>query len=211
MKKRSVTTTRKEHIATLTFHGRGDLNILHGNVVAQLGLAIERLESDPATRVVVLRGSGRAFSAGVDVQMMKEFTPVEMEEFIRSLHSVMTKVMSTPCPVIASIHGPCLGGAFELVMACDLRIAADDAIFGLPEIRVGIPSVIEASLLARLIGWGRATELVLTGETIDAREALRIGLVNRVVPKRDLTRETMKVARALTMLSPISSECRRIS
>jgi enoyl-CoA hydratase len=203
MKERTIAVAKKDYVTTVTFRGRKDLNILDGGVVTRLGAAIGRLGNDPMTRVVVLRGSGgRAFSAGVDVRVMKEFTPVTMEKFIRSLHSVMMNVMSISHPVIASINGPCLGGAFELVMACDMRIAADDAIFGLPEIKVGIPSVIEASLLARFIGWGRATELILTGDTIDAQEAARIGLVNRVVSKKNLAGATMKVARGLSLLSP---------
>jgi len=203
MKEGTVSINKKGGITTVAFQGRGELNLLNHEVLSQLGLVIGQLREDSQTRVVIVKGQGkRAFSAGVDVKMMKEFTPRAMERFIRMMHATCTHVMILPRPVIASVEGPCLGGSFELALACDMRIVADDAIFGLPEIKVGIPSVIEASLLARIIGWGRATELILTGDTINAQEAFRIGLVNRVVPKKDLHHETLKMAQRLALLSP---------
>jgi enoyl-CoA hydratase len=189
-------------IALVTFRGRGNLNLLHREPILKLKRTIETLGGRPEVRVLVLRGHGeRAFSAGVDVGEMKAFSPPDAESFIRGLHALMRTIMTLPQPVIASILGPCLGGAMELAMACDLRIAAEDAVFGLPEIRVAIPSVIEASLLTRIIGLGKARELILTGDLLDAREASRLGLVSRAVHRESLEEETFKMASGFLRLS----------
>jgi enoyl-CoA hydratase/carnithine racemase len=204
MSKDPVTVQIEDTIAFLTFEGQGDLNLLDLNLISEMRSAIESLEGDNQARVVVIRGHGeKAFSGGVDVRKMKEFSPIEAETFIRSLHSLMRKIMTLKKPVIASILGPCLGGAMELVMACDLRIAAGDSLFGLPEIRVGVPSVIEASLLSKFIGLGMARELILTGDIIDADRADRLGLVNRVVLRDSLEKETREMAARLLGLSPM--------
>lgn len=204
MSKDLVTVRIENSIAFLTFEGQGDLNLLGLNLILEMRSAIEVLEGDSQARVVVIRGHGdKAFSGGVDVRKMKEFSPIEAESFIRCLHSLMRKIMTLKKPVIASILGPCLGGAMELVMACDLRIAADDSLFGLPEIRVGVPSVIEASLLSKFIGLGKARELILTGDIIDVDQADRLGLVNRVVSRDSLEKETREMAARLLGLSPM--------
>jgi enoyl-CoA hydratase len=198
-----ISVKLKESVAHVTFQGRGELNLLDQDLILELDGALEALDGREGHRVVVLRGYGeKAFSAGVDVRKMKAFSLQEAEGFILSLHSVMRRIMRLPQPVIASIVGPCLGGALELAMACDLRVASEDALFGLPEIRVGIPSVIEASLLHLVIGLGKARELILTGDTIDAREAWRLGLVSRLAPGERLREETLKMARPFLRLSP---------
>jgi enoyl-CoA hydratase/carnithine racemase len=107
-----------------------------------------------------------------------------------------------PVPVIARVNGYCLGAGLEIAAGCDLRVAADTAVFGMPEVKVGIPSVIEAALLPRLVGWGRAAELVLTGETIDAAEALRIGLVEKVAPFSGLDAAVERWIAALLAAGP---------
>lgn len=190
-------------IATLELDGRGELNLLHRALFEQLSRVLEELNGREEVRVVILRGQGdRAFSGGVDVTRMKEFSPLEAETFIRSLHEAMIRVIRLRQPVIAQVFGPCLGGAMELVMACDLRIASEDARFGLPEIRVGVPSVIEASLLQHVIGLSRARELILLGDMIDAQEALAMGFVNKVCPRADLEKETSRLAERFLELSP---------
>ena len=194
---------RETGIIFLTLQGKGDLNLIDEEAIFGLGRALKEIEGDTDVRAVVLEGFGeKAFSAGVDVRIMKEFLPQNAERFIRSLHSVMSSIMKLPYPVIASIKGPCLGGGLEFALACDIRVAANDALFGLPEIRVGIPSVIEASLLPRIIGWGKARELILTGETIKAQEAYQLGLVNCVVPQEKLREECVRIARRFVNLSP---------
>ena len=204
MTEERIKVVMEDSVALIIFQGRGELNLLDRELMLELGETLEALKASFRQRIVVLRGYGeRAFSAGVDVRKMKEFTPTEAEDFILCLHSVMRRIMTLPQPVIASVVGPCLGGALELALACDLRIADENAFFGLPEIRVGIPSVIEASLLHRFIGLGRARELILTGDTIDAKEAWRLGLVNRLVPREKLEEETMKIAKRFLRLSPL--------
>jgi enoyl-CoA hydratase/carnithine racemase len=193
----------KDSVAWVTFYGRGSLNLIGRVVVDELSAALNEISRDNKARSVVIRGAGqRAFSGGVDLMEMKGFSPQEAEEFITSLHSLMLRIMTMGLPSVACIHGACLGGALELAMACDLRVASDEAMFGLPEVRVGIPSVIEASLLPRIIGWGKASELILTGESVDAKKALQWGLINRVAPKGRLEEEAHQAARQFHSLSP---------
>ena len=163
--------------------GWGPLNLLGRDSFLGLKTELDRLEQDRNVRAIILTGSGEhAFSAGVDLHQMKDLDPVDAELFITALHGPARKLLTMAVPAIAAIRGPCLGGALELVLACDIRIATEDAVLGLPEVRVGIPSVIEASLLPPTIGLGRARRLLLTGETVNAQEGLAMGLVDRVVP-----------------------------
>ena len=131
-------------------------------------------------RLVVLSGEGKVFAAGANVKVMAGLTSDEARAFITSLHHAIDAVRRLPVPVIAKIRGHCVGAAMELVAACDMRAADTTLVAGMPEVRVGIPSVIEACLLPRLIGWGRTSELLLTGRDIDAEEARSIGFVERV-------------------------------
>ena len=170
-------------MAVTQLEGRGLLNLLGRASFIGLETELDRLEQDRNIRAIILTGAGdRAFSAGVDLLQMKDLDPVAAESFITDLHRLARKLLTMAIPVIAAVRGPCLGGALELVLACDIRIATEDAVLGLPEVRVGIPSVIEASLLPRTIGLGWARRLLLTGETVNGQEALAMGLVDRVVP-----------------------------
>ena len=197
-----VTLEEQHAIATLSINGRTHLNLLGLAVFRDLIEQVSRCCQREQTHVVILRGAGdRAFSAGVDLHEMKDLAPLEAEHFIRSLHSAARGLLTASLPVVASIHGACLGGALELALACDIRIAAEDSIFGLPEVRVGLPSVIEASLLPHTVGLGRARALILTGETIGAEEALRIGLVDRVVPRNELEDTASEAAQAFRSMS----------
>ena len=197
-----VSVEGREGIAQLTMHGRSDLNLLGLEVFRALNDRLEQVSKDDQARVLVLRGAGdRAFSAGVDLREMKVLAPLEAEAFIRALHIVNSKLLNLPLPAIAAIQGPCLGGALELALACDMRIVTDDAIFGLPEVRVGVPSVIEASLLPRTVGLGRARVMLLTGGTLDAEKALHIGLVDRVVAKEGLEAAVLEAAQEFMGMS----------
>ena len=182
--------------------GRGPLNILGRATLTQLRARLDELEANPKTRAVIISGTGDgAFSAGMDLLEMKDMTPVEAESLIRLLHQVARKLLTMAVPTIAAIHGPCLGYALELVLACDIRVAGEDALLGLPEVRVGIPSVIEASLLPKTIGLGRARHLLLTGNTIKAQEAFEMGLVDRVAPPSGVTQTVTEVAESLLGMS----------
>ncbi|MEE8442547.1 MAG: enoyl-CoA hydratase-related protein [Dehalococcoidia bacterium] len=191
-----------EGIAFITLEGRGDLNLLGREVFGALAEGLEQVANNSHVSAVILRGSGkRAFSAGVDLHEMKDLAPLDAETFIRTLHNTIQCIFTLELPVIAAIQGPCLGGALEMALACDLRVAAEDALFGLPEVRVGIPSVIQASLLPRTVGLGRARAMLLTGKTISADEAFRIGLVDQVVPPDQLEKVALEVARGFLGMS----------
>ena len=166
------------------------LNALSTAAILELAETMGVLAEDAQLRAVVITGAGdKAFSGGVNVDDLGATTRATAREGITRLHHCIAAVRECPVPVIARINGYCIGGALELAAACDLRIAADHARFGMPEVRLGIPSVIEAALLARLMGAGRARWLLLTGELIDAAEALRWGFVERVVDAEGLDAE----------------------
>lgn len=160
---------------------RPPLNLLEPGLIQALRDAFRTLADDRTVRVVVLTGRGRAFTAGMDVNVLSSLDVGTAKALITGLHEAIQAVHLAPFPVVGAINGHALGAGFELALACDLRIAARGATFGLPEVRVGVPSVIEAALLAPLVGPGRAAELLLCGESIGADEALTWGLVNRVV------------------------------
>ena len=165
----------------------GTLNIVSSAHMAELSGALDEVARDPGIRAVVLTGAGgRAFIGGANIKEMAGLTPKTAREFITALHGVCYRLRTIPVPVIARIEGYCLGGGLEVAAACDMRVASDDATFGMPEVKVGIPSVIEAALLPRLVGIGKAREMVMTGATMNAQEALRCGLVERVVAAPDL-------------------------
>ncbi len=192
---------RHGDVARVTL-ARPPLNILTPPLIAGLGAAFRELAREAGVRLVVLGASGRAFSAGVEVQAMRDLDPASARAFIGALHETIRAVRELPAPVLARLHGHVLGGALELALGCDLRLAAASCRLGMPEIKVGIPSVIEAALMPGLIGWGRAAELLLTGETIDAVEAERWGLVNRAVPDDALDREVEAWVGRLLALPP---------
>jgi enoyl-CoA hydratase len=181
---------------------RPPLNLLEPGLIAALRATFDTLAADPGVRVVVVTGAGRAFTAGMDVHVLRDLDAAGATALITGLHDAIEAVHRAPFPVIAAINGPCLGGGFEVALACDLRIAAAEAIFGLPEVRVGVPSVIQAALLPPLVGPGRAAELLLTGAAIGAEQALAWGLVNRVVVRGELEAAVEAVVAAITACAP---------
>jgi enoyl-CoA hydratase/carnithine racemase len=179
---------RENGVARVTLD-RPPLNVLTPDLIERLGATFRDLAADPQVRVVVLGGAGRAFSAGVDVGVMRDLDVVAARAFIDRLRATIRALENVPVPTVARLHGHVLGGALELTLACDLRIAADSCRLGMPEITVGIPSVIQAALLPGLIGWGRTAELLLGGQPVEARDAERWGLVNRAVEESRLDAE----------------------
>ena len=192
---------REGGVARLTLD-RPPLNVLTPVLIGALGAAFRELGADPALRVVVLGGSGRAFSAGVDMGAMRDLDVAGARTLIAGLRATIRALEEMPVPTIARLHGHVLGGALELALACDLRIAAIACRLGMPEITVGIPSVIQAALLPGLIGWGRTAELLLGGQPIDAVEAERWGLVNRAVEEPALDGEVEAWVERLLALPP---------
>ena len=182
-------------IGRLQIAASGPMNLLGTPVIDDLRTALAALQSVRELRTLVLCGEGdRAFVGGADIKEMARLTQSGAESFISNLHDLCEQVRQFPVPVIARIPGWCLGAGLELAMACDIRIAAEEASFAMPEVRVGIPSVIHAALMPRLLGSGRANWLILTGESIDAITALAWGLLNKVVPLAQLNAEIDKVA-----------------
>jgi enoyl-CoA hydratase/carnithine racemase len=174
-------------VARLTIDNQRKLNVLDSGLTQHLTATLNRLHQDERLRVVILTGAGdRAFIGGADVNEMRGLNRDSAREFISRLHAACAGLRNLPVPVIARINGYCLGAGLEIAASCDLRIASEGSTFAMPEVRVGIPSVIEAALLPRLIGWGRSCELLLTGGQIDAGLALAWGLVQRVVAAADL-------------------------
>lgn len=182
------------------------LNALNAATLDALHAAFDAAAADPAVRVVVLTGSGpKAFVAGADIAEMSGLSPAEGRDFSLRGTRMMRRVEKMPKPVIAMINGFALGGGLELAMACHLRIAADTAKIGQPEINLGlIPGFGGTQRLLRLAGRAATLELCLLGAPIDAVRALALGIVNRVVPATDLEAETMKIAEQLTTSAPLA-------
>lgn len=169
-------------VAWVTIDNEAKLNALSSPLLHRFADAVEGLATHAELRAVVVTGAGeRAFVGGADIREMAELADhVEATRFIEAVHRACKAVRDLPVPVVGRINGHALGAGLELAAACDLRIAASTARFGMPEVLLGLPSVVEAALLPALIGWGRARRLLLLGETIGAEEALAWGLVERV-------------------------------
>jgi len=181
---------------------RPPLNLIVPDLIDELRAAFDALARDPSVRVAVVTGAGRAFTAGMQVQVLRDLTPVTAKALITSLHEAVHAVHDAPFPTLAMVNGPCLGAGFELAMACDLRVASAGAQLGLPEVKVGAPSVIEAALLPALVGPGRAAEMLLTGESVTAEQALEWGLVNRVAPADKLEAVTAELVEKILACAP---------
>ena len=193
-------------IAVLTINRPKVLNALNAATLDELRRAILALKHDGTVRCVIVTGAGeKSFIAGADINELARQTPVSGREHARSGQHILDLLENLGKPVIAAINGFALGGGCELAMACTIRIAADTARLGQPEINLGIiPGYAGTQRLARLIGRGRALELLLTGEHVTAQEAHRLGLVNRVVPAADLMPEARKLAAVLASKAPVA-------
>ncbi len=175
-------------VATVTIDNARALNAMSGATMDQLVAAMTELAGEEHLRAVVLTGAGpKAFIVGADINEMASIADADQARaFITRLHRCCDAIRNLPVPVIARIQGYCFGGGLEIAAACDVRIASDAASFGMQEVKLGIPSVIEAALLPTLIGWGRAREIMLLGETFTAADALAWRLVERVAPAASL-------------------------
>jgi enoyl-CoA hydratase/carnithine racemase len=185
-------------VLRLTICNAGSLNILGSAVIDGVREGLETLGTDRTIRVLIVAGqSDRSLIGGADIKEMAKLDQAAAEKFITGLRDLCEAVRAFPAPVIARMPGWCLGGGLEFAAACDFRVAAQNAKFGMPEVRVGIPSVIHAALLPRLIGWGRARFLVMTAAIIDAPTALNWGLVDVVAADGQLDAEVEKVVAML--------------
>jgi len=190
-------------VVRLTICNAGSLNILGSSVINGVREGLEQLAKERTIRVLVMAGqSEKSMIGGADIKEMAGLDQKSAEAFITRLRDLCEAVRAFPTPVIARMPGWCLGGGLEVAAACDFRIAAHDAKFGMPEVRVGIPSVIHAALLPRLIGGGRARWLVMTAENIDAPTALAWGLVDVVAPQGGLDAAVEHTVKALLECGP---------
>lgn len=194
----TLVLTAAARVATLTVNRPDKLNALNDLVISELGDAIDALRTDPAVGGIILTGAGRAFVAGADIAQLAQHGAVSAKGLSEAGQKVFRQFETSPKPIIAAVNGFALGGGCELAMACHIRVASDAAKFGQPEVKLGlIPGYGGTQRLTRLVGKGRALQLLLTGEMIDANEAFRIGLVNRVVPAAEL------ISAATTMMQVI--------
>jgi enoyl-CoA hydratase len=193
-------------VATVTINRPKVLNALNAATLRELGEAMRALQQDAAVRAVVLTGAGeKAFVAGADINELATLTPDAAKAHAELGQGVFDLIEHLGKPVIAAVNGFALGGGCELAMACTVRLAADSAKFGQPEVRLGLtPGFAGTQRLPRLVGKGRAMELILGGGTIDAAEAYRIGLVNRVVPAASLAADARALAEAWAAHAPMA-------
>lgn len=196
----------RDGIAVLTVNRPDKLNALNDTVITELGEAIAQLSNDDAVRGVILTGSGsKAFVAGADISELAMVNTIQAQALSRKGSQIFRQLEECPKPVIAAVNGFALGGGCELAMACHMRLASENARFGQPEVKLGIiPGYGGTVRLARLVGRGRALELVLSAAMIDAQEAWRIGLVNRVVAADQLLPECEKLLRGILENGPLA-------
>jgi enoyl-CoA hydratase len=197
-----IRTEHRGEIATVVIDNARRANSLGSALLEALRAAFESLAASPP-RAIVLTGAGeRAFAGGADLAELGALDVDSARTFITKVHAACDAVRRCPAPVIARLRGYALGAGLELAASCDIRVASEDAVFGMPEVRFGIPSVVEAALLPRLLGRGRAAWFLLTGRNIDARTALEWGLVERVVPAVALDAEVDAVVAAIGEMDP---------
>lgn len=201
-----VRVERDAEIATVVVDRQEKMNALNADVVAEIGEAFESLRDDDSVRGVILTGGGeKAFVAGADIGELAKMDPVAGVRVSRDGQDVFRAIERFPKPVLAAVGGFSLGGGFELALACHMRIASDNAKFGLPEVGLGIiPGYGGTIRLARLTGLGRAIELTLTGEMFDAERASELGIVSAVVPRAELMDEARKLLRKVTKNGPVA-------
>jgi len=207
MEYESILVAREEQIATVTFNRPKVLNALTKATMRELSAALDELDQDPAVRCIILTGAGeKAFVAGADISELRAIRSApDGAAFARRGQAILFKIENLEKPVIAAINGYALGGGCELAMACDVRIASDTAKLGLPEINLGIiPGYGGTQRLPRLVGKGRAKWMILTGEMISAPEALRIGLVDLVVPAAELMGKARELAKTIAAKAPLA-------
>jgi len=182
-----VRRDRNGAVATLSINNAARLNCLGQAQITAFIDAVTALADDPELRVLIVTGEGdRAFMGGANLHELAELTPPRARDFLTLIHRMCKVLRGLPVPVIARVNGFCLGAGLEVMAACDMHIASDNAMFGMPEVKIGLPSVVEAALLPQLIGWGRTKLLLYTGDNIDARTALEWGLVEKVVSAANL-------------------------
>ncbi|MCA1848564.1 MAG: enoyl-CoA hydratase/isomerase family protein [Actinobacteria bacterium] len=200
-----VRVEREDGVAVLTIDRQEKLNALDPQVTEEIGQALLELEAEGPRAIIVTGAGERSFVAGADISAMSVMSPLEAKRFSEIGHAAMALLDRSPVPTIAAVNGYALGGGCEVAIACDVRIAAENATFGFPEVSLGIlPGMGGTQRLPRLIGPAFAKELIFTGRRIDAREAREIGLVNRVVPQGEALKAAREVAAEIAANGPLA-------
>lgn len=209
---KTILYQKSDGIAVIRLNRPKSLNALCRELIDELELVFSDIADDQEVAIAIVTGTEKAFVAGADIKEIAQLsTPLEAYRHVARFHEVFDKIEELPKPVIAAVAGFALGGGCELALACDLRIAADNASFGLPEIKLGvIPGGGGTQRLPRLIGVGRAKELLYTGDPIDAQEAYRIGLANKVVPVNALMDETRRLASKLVKQPAVALQMNKL-
>lgn len=197
---------KEDRIGFVTINRPEKLNALSNELIEELALLLDEVENDDELRVLVVTGAGeKAFVAGADIQELVDRDAVLGRKVSRTRQTVFGRLENLPVPVIAAVNGYALGGGLELALACSIRIGSDKAQFGAPEVKLGIiPGDGGTQRLPRLVGLGRAMEMILTGDFIDAQEAYRIGLVNKVVPQDELMEHAVALAKKIASRPPLA-------
>ena len=196
---------RTDAVVVVTLNRPRVLNALSRDLKSELSDALTRIKNDPTIRAVVLTGAGdRAFSAGQDLTEAKDMSGPEAEEWVRDFERIYDQVRMLDIPVIAAVNGWAMGAGCQLALLADIRISSENARYGMPEIRDGIPAVFGLELLWDTVGMSRALYLVLSGDSLDARQALEAGLTIKVVPPADVLREAETLARAVAGYAAIA-------
>lgn len=204
----TILLEKSDRIAKVTMNRPKVMNAMNPTALEELRAAFTEVRRDPGIRGAILTGAGdKSFAAGADLSSVAQQTALEAQEFMHAGKTLLTMIESLGKPVIAAVNGYALGGGLEIAMACTFRIAAEEARFGQPEVRWGImPGWGGTQRLPRLVGPGRAQQIILTGGFIDAQEAHRIGLVNEVVPRSDLLARTEKILAQIVANAPLAVE-----
>ena len=185
--KLSFSSTPKGIVALGEFHGRGALNLVDDKVLLDAERTVDELSSKDGVRCLILEGKNEsAFIGGADLKLLRNLTPSSSSTFIRSIHSFCDTIRGVGFPVIAKLRGYCLGAGMEIAAACDIRVGDESVKCGMPEVRVGVPSVVEAALLPGLLGSGKAKEIILRGNIFGSEEALSIGFLQRLTKASSL-------------------------
>ncbi len=204
MNYQNVLVERKEHIGSLTLNRPQELNILNTQLAKEINNALLELEADSDVYVVIIKGAGRAFCAGIDIKELPDKTTLEHHTQFPVIDLFMKTIATMTKPVIAQVHGYATAAGCGLVAACDLAVASDDAFFGTTAINVGLFCFGPAAPLSCCVGRKKSLEMLFTGDLIDAQEAYRIGLVNRVVPRDKLESATTELAEKIASKSSIA-------
>ena len=200
----AIEISKNNHIGTLTINRPDSLNAMNREVLIEFINRLKKIQSDKEIRVIIITGSGeKAFIAGADIKLMQKMNREEAFEFANLGQELANLIEKSDKPIIAAVNGYALGGGCEIALSCHLRIASDNAVFAQPEVKIGLlPGWGGTQRLPRIIGRGLANEIILTGRNVTAKEALDIGLVNRVVPQEELMNTCFDIANAILKNSP---------